>query len=110
MSIGRVLFCKFSNPSPQLVPPGSAARPGRSLLSAAVLLAVTGCSELQARHHAREGNDLFRAGDYAGAVREYETAEEIFPAGLHVIELNKGLACRQLMVPGGKGPEQDRTV
>jgi tetratricopeptide (TPR) repeat protein len=80
------------------------------LLSAAVLLAVTGCSELQARHHAREGNDLFRAGDYAGAVREYETAEEIFPAGLHVIELNKGLACRQLMVPGGKGPEQDRTV
>lgn len=76
----------------------------------ALLLASTGCSELQARHHAREGNDLFRAGDYAGAVREYETAQELFPQGLHVIELNKGLACRQLMVPGGKGPEQDKAV
>lgn len=110
MSIGRVLFRKFSNPSLQLVPPDSAARPGSPLISVALLLVLAGCSELQARHHAREGNDLFRAGDYAGAVREYETAEEIYPTGLHVIELNKGLACRQLMVPGGKGPEQDKTV
>lgn len=76
----------------------------------AVLLALAGCSELQARHHAREGNELFRAGDYAGAVQKYETAEQLFPEGLHVVELNKGLACRQLMVPGAKGPEQDRAV
>ena len=110
MSIGRVLFRKFSNPSLQLVPPGSAATPGRSLALVALLLVSAGCSELQARHHAREGNDLFRAGDYAGAVREYETAQELYPEGLHVVELNRGLACRQLMVPGAKGPEQDKSV
>jgi len=76
----------------------------------ALLLAGSGCSELQARHHAREGNDRFVAGDYAGAVAQYEVAEQKYPPGLHVIELNKGLACRQLMVPGAKGPEQDRAV
>jgi tetratricopeptide (TPR) repeat protein len=110
MSIGRVLFRKFSNLSLPLVPPGSAANPGKPLAFVALLLVSTGCSELQARHHAREGNDLFRAGDYAGAVREYETAQELYPKGLHVVELNKGLACRQLMVPGAKGPEQDKSV
>lgn len=70
---------------------------------------ASGCSELKARHHAREGNSLFLEGDYAGAVREYEIAEQTYP-GLAVIALNKGLACRQMMAPGGSGPEQARAV
>lgn len=69
-----------------------------------------GCSELQARHHARTGNGHFLSGDYPAAVREYEIAEEKFPQGLAVVELNKGLACRQMMVPGSKSPEQQRAV
>lgn len=81
-----------------------------ALLLATSVATATGCSELQARHHAREGNGHYQSGDYAGAVREYEIAEQLYPTGLPVVELNKGLACRQLIVPGGKGPEQDRAV
>jgi len=72
-------------------------------------LLATGCSELQARRHARAGNGHYLEGDYAGAVREYELAQEKHP-GLFVVELNKGLACRQLMQPGSKSAEQQRAV
>jgi tetratricopeptide (TPR) repeat protein len=81
-----------------------------ALLLATLVTTGVGCSELQARHHARTGNGHFQNGDYAAAVREYEIAEQKYPPGLHVIELNKGLACRQLMVPGSKTPEQERAV
>src|SRR3954453_23674274 len=101
MSNGRVLFCKFSpnHSSPAVRPIVSrsaiaTARPIiaiRPFAAVALLLAGSGCSELQARHHAREGNDRFVAGDYAGAVAQYEVAEQKYPPGLHVIELNKGL-------------------
>lgn len=79
-------------------------------LIATVVATGIGCSELKARHHAREGNGHFMDGDYAAAVHEYELAEQAFPPGLHVIQLNKGLACRQLMVPGSTSPEQQRAV
>jgi tetratricopeptide (TPR) repeat protein len=82
----------------------------RSGVTVALLLAITGCSELQARHHARAGNGHYISGDYAGAVREYEIAEQEYPSGLFVVQLNKGLACRQLMIPGAKGTDQDRAV
>jgi tetratricopeptide (TPR) repeat protein len=90
---------------------GSGARlPSARLLGAlALALLATGCSELQARHHARAGNSKFLEGDYAGAVREYEVAEQKYP-GLAVVALNKGLACRQMMSPGSKSPEQQRAV
>jgi tetratricopeptide (TPR) repeat protein len=81
-----------------------------ALLVAALAATSVGCSELQARHHARTGNGHFLSGDYAAAVREYEVAEQKYPSGLHVVELNKGLACRQMMVPGAKSPEQERAV
>jgi tetratricopeptide (TPR) repeat protein len=81
-----------------------------ALLLVTLVAVGTGCSELEARHHARLGNGHYLDGDYAGAVREYEIAEQRFPAGLHVVELNKGLACRHLMAPGAKGPEQERAV
>jgi hypothetical protein len=70
---------------------------------------ATGCSELKARHHAREGNAHFLNGDYAGAVREYEIAEQTYP-GLAVVALNKGLACRQMLTPGSTTPDQARAV
>jgi tetratricopeptide (TPR) repeat protein len=72
-------------------------------------LFATGCSELQARHHARAGNSRFLEGDFAGAVREYEIAEGKYP-NLSVVSLNKGLACRQMMAPGSKSAEQARAV
>jgi tetratricopeptide (TPR) repeat protein len=84
----------------------SALRP--SSVAIFVLLSC-GCSELQARRHARAGNGHYLSGDYAAAVREYEVAEQAYP-GLHVVALNKGLACRQLMVPGAHSPEQEHAV
>lgn len=81
----------------------------RPSLLAALLLLGSGCSELSARSHARDGNGHFVEGNYEAAVREYELAEQKHP-GLHVVALNKGLACRQLMVPGAKTPEQERAV
>jgi tetratricopeptide (TPR) repeat protein len=81
----------------------------RPSVLAALLFLGSGCSELSARSHAREGNGHFIEGNYEAAVREYEIAEQKHP-GLHVVALNHGLACRQLMVPGAKSPEQDRAV
>lgn len=101
MAIGRVLLCTNT-----ITKPASATRPGVLLLLA---LLATGCTELQARRHARAGNGHYLEGDYAGAVREYEIADQTHP-GLFVVALNKGLACRQLMVPGSKSPEQERAV
>jgi len=78
-------------------------------LLVAVLFLLLGCSELRGRHHAREGNKLYLEGDYAGAVREYDVAEPLVPT-LAAVALNKGLACRQLMVPGAKTAGNDRSV
>jgi len=78
----------------------------RHLLLVALVAATCGCSELQARRHARAGNAHFQAGDYAAAVREYERAEQIHP-DLYEVSLNRGIACRRLMVPGVRSAEQD---
>jgi tetratricopeptide (TPR) repeat protein len=79
------------------------------LVLLALALASGGCSELSARSHAREGNRLYRDGDYQGAVREYTEAERLKP-NFPVILFNKGIACRQLMLPGAKSAENERAV
>ena len=73
------------------------------------LVGLCGCSELQARRHARLGNDHYREGDYAGAVREYQEADQLYP-GLPVVVLNLGLACRQQLIPGSRTAENERAV
>jgi len=67
-----------------------------------------GCSEFRARQYARQGNRYFHDGNYAAAVDSYSAAEQLHP--MAVISFNKGLACRQLMVPGGKSPENERAT
>jgi tetratricopeptide (TPR) repeat protein len=71
-------------------------------------LTLVGCSELRARQLGREGNRHFKEGDYRAAVRSYEASEQRYP--LPVVALNKGLACRQLLLPGAKSPENERAV
>lgn len=71
--------------------------------------ALGGCSELRARHYARTGNEHFRAGEFAEAVRSYEAAERLAP-DLWVAAFNKGLACRQLILPGSKSAESTRAT
>lgn len=81
----------------------------RSLALLLTLGVSSGCAELRARSHAREGNEYYRDGEYAAAVRKYEEAESLYPK-LPVVALNKGLACRQLMVPGARTPENERAI
>ena len=78
-----------------------------------LLLSLTGvssgCEEVRARHHAREGNRLYLEGNYRAALTEYRRAEELLPT-FPVIALNIGLTCRQLMIPGTRSPESERAV
>ena len=80
----------------------------RGILRLALFLPLLGCSELRARHLGREGNQHFRDGDYAAAVKAYSASERLYP--LPVVAFNKGLACRQLMLPGAKSAANDRSV
>jgi tetratricopeptide (TPR) repeat protein len=72
-------------------------------------VALSGCAEVRARKLAREGNQLYRDGNYEGAVQKYEQSEALYPE-LAVVALNKGITCRQQMVPGAKTPENERAV
>jgi len=87
--------------------PRSAELAKFSLLSW-LALTLVGCSELRARQQAREGNRLFQAGDYRAAVQSYEGSERLYP--LPVVALNKGLACRQLLLPGAKSSQNEKAV
>jgi len=80
----------------------------RRFLLLCVSASALGCSEFRARQQAREGNRLFHDGNYAAAVESYSAAERLHP--MAVISFNKGLACRQLMVPGAKSPENERAT
>jgi tetratricopeptide (TPR) repeat protein len=80
----------------------------RRFLLLCVSVSALGCSELRARQQAREGNRQFHDGNYAAAVDFYSAAEQLHP--MAVVSFNKGLACRQLMVPGAKSPENERAT
>jgi tetratricopeptide (TPR) repeat protein len=68
---------------------------------AALLLLGSGCTELRGRRRVREGNRLYREGRYQEAVAAYEQAEALIP-NFPLLWLNKGLTCRQLMIPGSR--------
>ena len=80
----------------------------RPALILCVSLSAFGCSEFRARQYAREGNRHFGEGNYAAAVSAYTAAEQLHP--MAVISFNKGLACRQLMMPGAKSPENEQAI
>lgn len=80
----------------------------RRLLILSVSLSAFGCSEFRARQQARAGNRYFLEGNYAAAVSAYSAAEQLQP--MPVISFNKGLACRQLILPGAKSKENEQAV
>ncbi len=73
------------------------------------LLVACGCAEVRARKVARDGNALYREGEYGPAVEKYAQSEELYP-DLAVVALNKGLACRQMLLPGAKTKENDKAA
>ncbi len=84
-------------------------RRARLWLGAATLLLVSGCAELRGRRWVREGNHLYREGHYTEAVAAYERAESLIP-NFWLLWLNKGLTCRQQMIPGSRQPSNERAA
>lgn len=91
--------------------PSGGGRWPRCCFVVACLVAFSslGCSELRARQVAREGNQLFREGEYAAALQKYRLSEELHP-GIPQVVLNRGLTCRQLIIPGSSAPEHQQAV
>ncbi len=91
--------------------PGGGRRWPRCCVAVACLVAFSSlaCSELRARQAAREGNQLFRDGEYAAALQKYRLSEELHP-GIPQVVLNHGLACRQLIIPGSEATEHQQAV
>src|SRR5262245_21212725 len=73
------------------------------------LTVTAGCSELRGRRRIRGGNRLYQEGRYRDALEQYQQAESLVP-DLAMLWLNKGLTCRQLMVPGAASPESARAT
>ncbi len=81
-------------------------RMGLVALSLFLLAATSGCGELRGRRRIREGNALYKDVRYSEAVAAYESAVQYLPE-FPTLWMNKGIACRQLLLPGSKTPEND---
>lgn len=86
----------------------NAAKIAEKLLISLLVVGLFGCQELRARQYGREGNRHFREGDYRAAVAAYSASEQLAP--LAAVQLNKGLACRQLLLPGARTSENERAA
>lgn len=73
------------------------------------MLLGSGCTELRGRRWVREGNRLYRDGRYSDAVAAYQQAESLIP-NFWLLWLNKGLTCRQQMIPGSRQPSNERAA
>lgn len=92
------------------VPPRLTLSSSKALVVIACLaVCASSCSELRGRRRVREGNRLYRDGNFIEALNQYTSAEDFVPH-LPQLWLGKGLACRQLMSPGSKTPDNERAV
>ena len=85
----------------QIVPVPGVPEMTARLALLGILVACASCADLRGRRRVREGNRLFREGLYAQALEHYRAAETLVPE-FPLLWLNKGLTCRQLMIPGAK--------
>jgi tetratricopeptide (TPR) repeat protein len=60
-----------------------------------------GCAELRGRKKIQEGNAAYKAGDFAVAVTRFNEAAVHVPE-MPLLWLNRGYACRELIVPGAR--------
>jgi Tfp pilus assembly protein PilF len=80
-------------------------RSGSIALAFLALTTLSGCDTLSARFRARDGVDLFHAGDFKGAAQKFEEAVQKDPS-LPVLRLNAGTAhLAHFRQAGGKSPE-----
>lgn len=68
------------------------------------LVALAGCTEVRGRKTVQEANELYKQGDYRGAVAKFQEAEQLIPS-FPTLWLNKGFTCKQLIIPGSRSKE-----
>jgi tetratricopeptide (TPR) repeat protein len=73
-------------------------------IALAGLVAGTGCQEIRARQHIKNGNDYYRKGDFKQAVAEFRIAAKMEP-DIYQIPLHEAYAHLSLFVPGDTAPE-----
>jgi tetratricopeptide (TPR) repeat protein len=61
-----------------------------------------GCGELRGRKKIQEGNAAYKRGDFVAAVARFDEAAVDLPE-LPLLWLNRGYACRELILPGADG-------
>lgn len=88
--------------------PRNPAKVAEKLTVGLLAMCLFSCQELRARQFGREGNRHFRDGDYRAAIAAYSASEQL--ASLATVQLNKGLACRQLLLPGAHSAENERAA
>jgi tetratricopeptide (TPR) repeat protein len=73
--------------------------PPRLTLVLLVLAVLLGCGELRGRKKIQEGNAAYKRGAFAEAAARFKDAEQFVPE-MPLLWLNRGYACRELIVPG----------
>jgi tetratricopeptide (TPR) repeat protein len=84
--------------------PDHCARLVGALLLLPLLTVGTGCEDVHARKLVKEGNDLYRQGEYKAAVQKYDEAARIRPQ-LAVTYINRAYAYLLQFAPGSNSPE-----
>lgn len=71
------------------------------MVALAAALGGGACAELRGRKRIQEGNAAYKDGDYATAVARFNEAM-LFVPDMPLLWLNRGYACRELIVPGAQ--------
>jgi tetratricopeptide (TPR) repeat protein len=71
----------------------------RLILALLAVATLGGCAELRGRKKIQEGNAAYKAGDFVAAAARFDEAAAFVPH-LPLLWLNRGYACRELIVPG----------
>jgi tetratricopeptide (TPR) repeat protein len=74
----------------------------KALVALAVILPAPGCAELKGRRKIQEGNAAYKRGDFVEAVARFDEAAAFVPE-MPLLWLNRGYACRELILPGAAG-------
>lgn len=89
------------------MPPGLRLRPFVTAALAALvwlasLTSIGGCVELRGRKKIQDGNAAYKVGDFTLAIARFNEAAAFVPE-MPLLWLNRGYACREMIVPGADG-------
>jgi tetratricopeptide (TPR) repeat protein len=70
-----------------------------ALVAVASLASLGGCAELRGRKKIQDGNAAYKVGDFTLAIVRFNEAAAFVPE-MPLLWLNRGYACREMIVPG----------